>query len=130
MSFVFISGKNNGYPCFTDLPDLSVLPISIPPMPSNTFTIPIGGGYPRRPLLQYVFPTSVTSSPYPVSVFRCLGENFNNGYPVKLSLSNISMKTTSSLFINEKNASELMFNSQFLSQAFCNGNSVYSVFYL
>ena len=91
MSFVFISGKNNGYPCFTDLPDLSVLPISIPPMPSNTFTIPIGGGYPRRPLLQYVFPTSVTSSPYPVSVFRCLGENFNNGYPVKLCNDNIPL---------------------------------------
>ena len=131
MAFVFISGKNNGYPCFASLPDIYSAKCTSSPYPKSVFTLPLSGGsYPQKKILGYNFPTSVTSSPYPVSVFRCLGANFNNGYPVKINLSNISMKTTSSLFINEKNASELMFNSQFLSQAFCNGNSVYSVFYL
>lgn len=86
MAFVFISGKNNGYPCFASLPDIYSAKCTSSPYPKSVFTLPLSGGsYPQKKVLGYNFPTSVTSSPYPVSVFRCLGELYNNGYPVKLN---------------------------------------------
>ena len=85
MAFVFISGKNNGYPCFASLPDIYSAKCTSSPYPESVFTLPLSGrSYPQKKILGYNFPTSVTSSPYPVSVFRCLGKLYNNGYPVKL----------------------------------------------
>lgn len=84
-------------------------------------------GYPCIYELQDI-PDTDMKIPYPHGVFMCMGE-YNDGYPFIPEINNVGLKTYSSLYFGENNVSELYFNGEYITKAYCNEQEVFSVKY-
>ena len=82
MAMDMISGRNGGYPCIAQLPELSSVPDSSPPYPEHMMrTAGKNGGYPSLLKLPELSKIPGSSLPYPEYLMCCLGSAVNDGYP-------------------------------------------------
>lgn len=82
MAMDMISGRNGGYPCIVQLPELSSVPDSASPYPEHILrTAGKNGGYPSLLKLPELSKVTESAPPYPEYLMRCLGSSVNDGYP-------------------------------------------------
>lgn len=130
MSLYILSGRNNGYPCVPELQDIPDTDMK-KPYNSNCFISGdnINDGYPSLMCFKNI-PQTDMKVPYPHGAFMCLGDDFNDGYPFIPEITNVRLRTYSSLYFGEKPVSELYFNGEYITKAYCNEQKVFNVKYI
>lgn len=131
MSMMIIEGRNNGYPCISELSqDYTV----VRKAPFWDFVMKLSpdrnNGYPCLVQIPVSARETKMKSAYPDFYMHCLGESFNEGYPCILKLENIERSVFSHLFFNSHHVSRLFFGSEEPSAAFCNDRKVYGRTYI
>lgn len=131
MAMETISGRNGGYPCVAELPELSEIPDSKPPYPQFMLRTITGRnrGYPVILPLPELSEIPDSKPPYPDMLMRCLGEAVNGGYPVITALGNVKRRIFSKLYFADKNVCGMYLNGQFIASAFCGGHRVFGILY-
>lgn len=130
MAMDMISGRNGGYPCIAQLPELSSIPDSASPYPDHILrTAGKNGGYPSLLKLPELSKVVESSPPYPEYLMRCLGSSVNNGYPVIAPLGEISRMTFSRLYFADKPVRAMYLNGQYIASAYCNEERVLGIYY-
>lgn len=131
MAMDMISGRNGGYPCIKELPELNSIPYSKPPYPDMMLrTVPDrNGGYPVILKLPEMREIPASEPPYPDMLMRCLGESVNDGYPVIASLGNVKKRIFSEICFADKPVYGMYLNGQFIASAYCGGKKVFGIFY-
>lgn len=129
MSFYMTDGRNGGYPCISELQDI---PDTAMKKPYNSSYFMVGNdvndGYPSLICMKDI-PNTDMKIPYPHGVFMCM-EEYNDGYPFIPEINNVGLQTYSSLYFGENNVSELYFNGEYITKAYCNEQEVFSVKYI
>lgn len=128
MDWIIESDKNNGYPYHAELRDIYFEPVKSSPYPSELFILSGKGAYPKLQRLNFLS-RIVLSPQYPTVIFRCLGENINDGYPVLMHLSEVGTEVQSSLYINEHNGRGLYYGDELLNVGICQEQKVYKIIY-
>ncbi|MDE5770504.1 MAG: hypothetical protein K2I06_02580 [Ruminococcus sp.] len=130
MSFYVLDGRNNGYPCISELQDMNGTDMK-KPYNSSYFMAgnEVNGGYPSLICMKNV-PKTDMKIPYPHGAFICLGDDFNDGYPFIAEINNVGLQTYSSIYFGENHISKLYLNGEYITKAYCNEQEVFSVKYI
>jgi len=120
----------DGYPYAEGLPDTPPF-ADTPPYHQWHMKVKSGvsSGYPCMLQVPALFRTADIQPPYPDYVMRCLGEDFNNGYPLIMQLEGIHRELFSSLYFADKKVEEMTFGGKYVIEGFCNGQRVYGTVY-
>ena len=131
MEQTIIPGRNGGYPCIEQLPELSGVPVSSAPYPEYVLRAYSGrnSGYPCLLKLPELGELSASSPPYPDYILRCLGSAVNEGYPCITSLAGAMTHRISELYFADKAAAAMYYNGERILTAFCGEKKVFGVYY-
>lgn len=126
------NGRCGGYPCITELPEMSgIILFALSPFPQympRTKT-GINKGYPGIYGMPELDSIVAKKAPYQSGMMRCLGEAVNEGYPALMSLNGVSRRIESALFCGDKQVFEMYCCGQFISQAYCGDEKVFGIYY-
>lgn len=131
MGQVIIPGRNNGYPCIEELPELDDIGFDSPPYADfilKTIT-GINNKYPSVINLPQLAEIRINSKPDQDFIMRCLGKAVNNGYPVIAALNNVNTNVYTKLKFAKTNVVGMYYNSNYISCAYCNGKKVFGIYY-
>ena len=74
-------------------------------------------------------PSANMKKTYPYGYMLCT-KNKNNGYPYIREINSVSLEKFSNLYFGEKNITEMYYNGNFISHAYCNDKEVFSIKYI
>lgn len=131
MSMVFIDGRNNGYPCILELQDPPNTEFAAPfPEYFFEFDPQKNNGYPYAVHIPKIPRQTALLPPYPDFIMRCLGDEFNDGYPCIMKLENIECQIFSNVYFGKYKAEKLFMGEKAVEAAYCNGQKVYGNIYV
>lgn len=131
MGQIIISGRCGGYPTKEELPDLFGIPDRIPPYPKAMMRA-VGSenkGYPTVTLLPALSAVPDRIPPYPMTMLRCIS-SVNDGFPCIISMANVKRTVASQLYFADKKITDLYWNGQQISSAYCGNKKVYEAEYI
>lgn len=130
MGQIIISGRCGGYPTKEELPDLFGIPDRISPYPKAMMRT-VGAknkGYPTAALLPDLSAVPDRIPPYPTAMLRCI-KGVNDGFPCIVSMTNVQRTVSSQLYFADKKITDLYWNGQQISSAYCGNKKVYEAEY-
>lgn len=127
MSFIIISGRNNGYPCIPELDDL-ISAERKPPYNDFILIVP-EDSYPVIKKLVNKKTSAERSFPYPEFIMRCYPE-LNDGYPYLRKLGTLSEDVKSSLFAGEKKIINIFAGNKKIKSAYCREETMFTKYYV
>ena len=132
MGMVMVGGRNNGYPCIAELPELSGIGIFVnAPYPQYFYNLDStrNNGYPSLERLPEIS-TIVGFRPlYPEYMMQCWGDGVYGGYPAVKRLAGVTAVSESKLRFADKEIIGMYYNGEFISRALCREDEVFGVRY-
>lgn len=122
MAFSIISGRNQGYPCISELRERSSA-VLVQPICEFMFDLS-GGGYPVIAPVRKASAELV--SPIPEYIMVCLGDRVNSGLPWITVLKALRSVMESSLYFRGRQVQAMYFNENPCKTAYCNGKKVFA----
>ena len=126
MSFVIISGKNQGYPAFSEQAGVTGREFLVPPYPFRIFMShpEVENGYPFLNSTPELCSLSFLTEPFPVRL-PYSAEGINSGYPLPKALPPIGGLTFSRLISAGAPVQELYFGSRQVTAAYFGDEAVF-----
>lgn len=131
MGMVMVEGRNNGYPCIAELPELSGIVLFTAPFPQYFFNLDNtrNNGYPSLECLPEISMIVGFRPLYPEYMMQCWGEGVYGGYPVVKRLAGVTAVTDSKLRFADKEITGMYYNGEFISRALCREDEAFRVRY-
>ncbi|MBE6861587.1 MAG: hypothetical protein E7497_01620 [Ruminococcus sp.] len=130
MGMVMVEGRNNGYPCIAELPELNGIGIFVnAPYPQYFFNLDStrNNGYPSLERLPEMSGIVGFRPLFPEYMMQCYGDNVNGGYPAVRRLAGVKTIVESKLSFADKEVVGMYYNGEFISRALCSDEEVFGV---
>lgn len=124
MGFEIIDGRNHGYPCIPELPELDKARLTAPVC--QFMFVPGRSGYPMiAPVRESA---AGISEPLPEYMMTCFGDEVNGGYPWIGDLKAVVNDSYSLLYFGDKRVKSMYCEGKAVKTAYCGGGKVFDTY--